>query len=582
MEEYEDIENDAFDACDATAATAGEQEHEALHQNRQVARQLELEAERNQSVNPGVLKATSGNAAKRLKVRQETRATTRAGKSAEAAIKQIAAQELQVEKGRMQEWKQVVMQEVARELQAIRQAHEEAIEAQRHSFQMELERVREKLQQVESRSMTLENEINSLKAQKQTPDQRPFQNVPATKNIPIVPSSSKQTEGKKMADPPRRSYAQMAVSNSAKNTTEKAWTEVTSSSRRRKVTTPVMPKVEPEKRRVIFRRELLSPQKSEADLMLALNESLQKAGVPAYTRFSKVGYSQSGAISALLTEKSNAEELISSHSNILIRAAKSVDEGVVGVEALERWQRLKVHGMSLARYLGEGKMEVLCREIESSTGIQLKTLPRWLINETRLEERLESGNGRGSAIVITVGNGVEASKLCSKGLRFGGALKVVEKYWEAGPGSVCMSCAGVGHDRMGECGDRAIQCVICAGAHKVENHKCGVTGCTTKVGKICTHVTPKCANCGGNHQATAFRCPARLKAQAESWREKVKKSQAKGKQPAINEVPEKESVMGSVGMELDTELNWAKSPGEQSSDLSSLEDNMPEDSQDKW
>ena len=143
MEEYEDIENDAFDACDATAATAGEQEHEALHQNRQVARQLELEAERNQSVNLGVLKATSGNAAKRLKVRQETRATTKAEKSAEAAIKQIAAQELQIKKGRMQEWKQVVMQEVARELQAIKQAHKEAIEVQRQSFQMELEKVRE-------------------------------------------------------------------------------------------------------------------------------------------------------------------------------------------------------------------------------------------------------------------------------------------------------------------------------------------------------------------------------------------------------------------------------------------------------
>ena len=161
MEEYEDIENDAFDACDATAATAGEQEHEALHQNRQVARQLELEAERNQSVNLGVLKATSGNAAKRLKVRQETRATTRAGKSAEAAIKQIAAQELQVEKGRMQEWKQVVMQEVARELQAIRQANEEAIEAQRHSFG-----ARKSKRKTTTGRISIESEINSLKAQK--------------------------------------------------------------------------------------------------------------------------------------------------------------------------------------------------------------------------------------------------------------------------------------------------------------------------------------------------------------------------------------------------------------------------------
>lgn len=236
----EDMENDASDVCDATASNAERQEHEALH--REISRQLGVEVERNQSVNLGVLKATSGNATKRLKMRQETLGTTRASKSAEAAIKQIAAQELQAEKGRMQEWKQVVMQEVARELQGIRQAHEEAIEAQRHSFQMKLERVREKLQQVESRSTTLENEINSLKAQKQTPDHRPTQVTPATRNIPIVPSSTKPTERGKAADAPRRSYAQMAASGSARNTTEKAWTEVTSSSRRQKVTTPSMPK----------------------------------------------------------------------------------------------------------------------------------------------------------------------------------------------------------------------------------------------------------------------------------------------------------------------------------------------------
>ena len=496
MEEYEDVESDALVAYDATAAITEGQEQS---QSPQITRQLELEAERNQLGNPGVLKATSGNAAKRWKMRQETRATTRVGKSAEAAIKQMATQKLGAEKERMQEWKHVVMQEVARELHTIRQAHEEAMEAQRCGFQMELEKVREGLRLVESRSKTLEYEISSLKGRKQVPDQRPTQDTPAIMNIPTVPPSTQPPKEKETTDPPRKSYAQMAALDSAKTTTEKTWTEVTGSSRRRKATTPSMPKVEPEKRKVIFRRQALSPQKSEADLMLALNESPQKAGILAYTRFTRVGYSQSGTISALLTEQSNAEQLISEHSNTLIRAAKAVDGGVTGVEALERWQRLKVHGMSLARYLGEGKMEVLCREIESSTGIQLKTVPRWLISESRLEERLESGNGRGSAIVITVGNNEEASRLCSKGLRFGGALKVVEKYWEAGPGSVCMSCASVGHDRLRQCGDKAVQCVICAGAHKVEDHRCGVTGCTVKMGKICTHVTPKCANCRGKH-----------------------------------------------------------------------------------
>ena len=160
---------------------------------------------------------------------------------------------------------------------------------------------------------------------------------------------------------------------------------------------------------------------------------------------------------------------------------------------------------------------------------------------------------------------------------------MVEKYWEAGPGSVCMSCAGVGHDRLGKCGDRAIQCVSCAGAHRVENDRCGVTGCTIKMGKICTHITPKCANCGGNHQATAFKCPARLKAQAEAWREKAKKPQAKDKQPVTFAASEEEPEAGSSEMEVDTLITlWAKSHRQQASELISLEDDMPEEGQDKW
>lgn len=69
----------------------------------------------------------------------------------------------------------------------------------------------------------------------------------ATQNTAIIPSSIKPPKGKEPTNPPRKSYAQMAASGSPKITTEKAWTEVTGSSRRRKATTPSTPKVEPEK-----------------------------------------------------------------------------------------------------------------------------------------------------------------------------------------------------------------------------------------------------------------------------------------------------------------------------------------------
>lgn len=92
MEEYNDIRNDA--------STTTEVEHKkTLHQALQ--RQLKGEAERNQLANTGVLKTTSRNAIKRVKIKQDARVATRASKNAQTAIKQIANQELQFEKKRM-------------------------------------------------------------------------------------------------------------------------------------------------------------------------------------------------------------------------------------------------------------------------------------------------------------------------------------------------------------------------------------------------------------------------------------------------------------------------------------------------
>ncbi len=74
---------------------------------------------------------------------------------------------------------------------------------------------------------------------------------------------------------------------------------------------------------------------------------------------------------------------------------------------------------------------------------------------------------------------------------------------------------------------QAVQCVICAGAHKVEDHRCGVTGYTVKMGKVCTYVTSNYANCRAKHQATAFKYQARLKTQAEAWKENLKNSKSR-------------------------------------------------------
>lgn len=75
---------------------------------------------------------------------------------------------------------------------------------------------------------------------------------------------------------------------------------------------------------------------SKVDLMLILNETLQKARKGVDTRFSQVKYVPPRAISALLTEKANAWLLISRLLNALIWATKTVYIAIVEVEVLEQ------------------------------------------------------------------------------------------------------------------------------------------------------------------------------------------------------------------------------------------------------
>lgn len=182
-----------------------------------------------------------------------------------------------------------------------------------------------------------------------------------------------------------------------------------------------------------------------------------------------------------------------------MRAAKLVDDAVVGVEIIEHWQRLKVHKISLARYPGPDKMELFKKEVKSSTGIAFKEMPQWFANKNRLKEQQKINNKWGSAIVITVNNNSEAKKLCANNLCFGGAVKMVEKYWEARPRSVCIRCCGVEHERLGSYDNRPENFLLYVGPYQASNHQCRVDGYSEKPKKLYKHVIAQCANCISRH-----------------------------------------------------------------------------------
>ena len=166
MEVYNEVENDANDAGDAYPhdATAG-REHDEPGHNMQMVRHIEEEenADRSDLIDMGVFKPTTGNATKRLRMRQETREPTRNAKTTEATLKQIANQEFQTEKGKMEIWKQVIMQEVGHQLQTMK----ELAGAQKECFWVEMEELREQLHEMEIKSLRLEKELSLFKAKEE-------------------------------------------------------------------------------------------------------------------------------------------------------------------------------------------------------------------------------------------------------------------------------------------------------------------------------------------------------------------------------------------------------------------------------
>lgn len=87
------------------------------------------------------------------------------------------------------------MREVEHEVQAIKQAHDDVIEAQRqemetqrHSFSMEIEMLKERLGQEEKRSASFAKEIETLKTQAQV--QQASQDTSTVKSKTILPRPS--------------------------------------------------------------------------------------------------------------------------------------------------------------------------------------------------------------------------------------------------------------------------------------------------------------------------------------------------------------------------------------------------------
>lgn len=260
-----------------------------------------------------------------------------------------------------------------------------------------------------------------------------------------------------------------------------------------------------DQRRVLFVRQDQTQNQDPRDIMLAINKALTQHGVDTTIRLAGLRYTRKGHLSGITVEHSRAEDLIE-HAAIVIAAAGSLDPGVIEMEKTEKWRKMRVHGVSLDRYLSEGGLETAREEIESTTGELLPYAPRWIRSET-LEERFHSGTVNHSTMVVTVKSKQAADAIMANGLQFGGRRHEAEKFWMKGEGGICLQCCG--RDHFGKCTETA-KCYVCAEQHEGANHRCKAKDCGKK-SLPCEHHAAKCANCGGQHMATSPRCPEKRK-----------------------------------------------------------------------
>ena len=188
MEEYEDVGRNAliaYDATDATTATTATmegQEQEAVSQSLQTACQSELETERTQLGNPGVLKPISGNAVIR-KAKAETRHGAKDRSSNLAALRMIARQGAD-EKSQLEEWKAVILDSLTKEIAQIHRVHNNAMEAQREEIENQREQFQWEIEVLRERILDLERERKKEgSVQEHTRKPGPAQNTPKKAHI---------------------------------------------------------------------------------------------------------------------------------------------------------------------------------------------------------------------------------------------------------------------------------------------------------------------------------------------------------------------------------------------------------------
>jgi hypothetical protein len=279
-----------------------------------------------------------------------------------------------------------------------------------------------------------------------------------------------------------------------------------------------------DKRRMVFLRDQTVPpaRRTGEDYQSEINRALLKARAPHWICIREVKRNDNGTITGMTTEMCTVDNL-RKYEAVVIKAARIVDRGIIGFKENKAWQRLKIHGVPLNRYVGRGTngLEKLREEIQAeNAGVTIPMAARWLGRVPQLKERWASRIITASSVVFAVRGEDTTHKLFREGGRICGNRYTVERYHEERPDVQCTKCARWGHIDSKCNSQTKVKCNLCTEKHRTDQHQCEVVGCTKGKGQQCAHLIIKCPNCRGQHVGWSKAYPERQKAkeEAKNWR----------------------------------------------------------------
>jgi hypothetical protein len=160
-----------------------------------------------------------------------------------------------------------------------------------------------------------------------------------------------------------------------------------------------------------------------------------------------------GSITALPRENASADMLIV-FREIIVTAARKVDQGIIDIEKNETWERVKMHGVNFDQYMAKrsGGLEKLSEEIHAENkGVVVPMAIRWMGRVADIKEKKTNGEKQASSVVFAIKGKKMAQRCLEIGLRAAGIWHEVERYVNSGPDTFYENCCGWGH-HVSKCG----------------------------------------------------------------------------------------------------------------------------------